>query len=78
MTQFPATVTSLSQARSQTHEHGGFSDFQRVCLYVHTFIYVYNAALYIFCGYVYYVCITVKLIFVRTTKRNTLFTQCAL
>jgi hypothetical protein len=49
MTQFSATVTSLSQARSQTHEHGGFSDFQCVCLYVHTFTYVYNAALYMYC-----------------------------
>jgi len=47
MTQFSATVTSLSQARSLTHEQGGFSEFQRVCLYVHMFIYVYNAAPFI-------------------------------
>jgi hypothetical protein len=68
MTHFSAPVTSLSQARSQTHEQGGFSDFQCVCLYVRTFIYVYNATLYIYCGYVYYVCFRVKLIYVQHHK----------
>ena len=78
MTQFSATVRSVSQVRSHTHEHDGFSDFQCVCLCVHTFIYIYNAALYIYYGYVYYVCLRVKLTFVRTTNRNTVPTQCAL
>jgi len=40
VTPFSAKVRSVSQARSQTHEHGGFSDFQCVCLYVHS-LYTY-------------------------------------
>jgi len=38
-------------------------------MYVHTFLYVYNALLYIYCEYTaYYVCKSVKNASVRTTK----------
>jgi hypothetical protein len=39
------------QARSQTHEHTGCSDFQCEYIYIYTyrFVHVHNALLYIYC-----------------------------
>jgi hypothetical protein len=48
-------VNRIVQTRSQTHEHS-------VCewTYLHMFIYVYNAVLYVHFAYIYNVCVRVK------------------